>query len=71
MYFVAGLIAQKMGLTEKQIDFLCKSSPAQKSPPGLTWHHHQETGKMQLVQTKLHQRFAHIGGMEIWGGSRP
>ena len=31
-----------------------------------TWHHHQETGRMQLVPTDIHQWIGHIGGFEIW-----
>ena len=64
-------LADKMGLKESQVKFLVKENPSKLSPPGLTWHHHQRTGKMQLVDKELHRRFGHIGGMEIWGGSRP
>ena len=34
---------------------------------GLTWHHHQVTGKMQLVNAQIHQA-NHLGGNSIWGG---
>ncbi|MEJ8553226.1 HNH endonuclease [Tepidibacter sp. Z1-5] len=34
---------------------------------GLTWHHHQVTGRMQLVNAKIHQA-NHLGGNAIWGG---
>jgi RHS repeat-associated protein len=60
----------ELGLTDKQYIHLIKSPASKKSPKGLTWHHHQDTGKMQLVNTKLHERFGHIGGMERWGGGR-
>ena len=63
-------LAGKLGLSETQIKFFNKETPAKKSPPGLTWHHHQDVGKMQLVDEKLHDRWGHIGGMNIWGGSR-
>jgi hypothetical protein len=63
-------LSKKMGLTEKQKAFLTKTAGAKKSPPGLTWHHHQDAGKMQLVNMNLHARFNHVGGMEIWGGGR-
>jgi hypothetical protein len=36
--------------------------------PGLTWHHHQEPGRMQLVPTNIHSRTSHTGGRSIWGG---
>lgn len=29
--------------------------------PKYTWHHHQESGKMQLVKTKHHSKTGHIG----------
>ena len=32
-----------------------------------TWHHHQETGRMQLVPTDIHQWIKHVGGNELWG----
>lgn len=35
---------------------------------GLTWHHHQEPGKMQLVPSDIHGPTKHTGGRAIWGG---
>jgi hypothetical protein len=35
--------------------------------PGLTWHHHQVPGKMQLVPTNVH-KVNHLGGNSLWGG---
>lgn len=37
-------------------------------PKGYTWHHHEELGKMQLVETRIHQSTPHRGGKAIWGG---
>jgi hypothetical protein len=37
-------------------------------PTGYTWHHNEEKGKMQLVDTQTHQTTAHLGGRAIWGG---
>ena len=34
---------------------------------GLTWHHNELPGKMQLVDAKEH-RCPHTGGRSIWGG---
>ncbi|WP_257129118.1 HNH endonuclease [Bacillus pseudomycoides] len=34
---------------------------------GLTWHHHQVTGKMQLVDSEVHGA-NHLGGNKLWGG---
>ena len=37
-------------------------------PYGYTWHHNEETGKMQLVDYDTHQKTGHTGGKAIWGG---
>jgi hypothetical protein len=34
------------------------------SIPGLTWHHHQDIGRMQLVPRDIHAMTGHIGGFE-------
>lgn len=39
-----------------------------ETPDGYTWHHDAEAGKMQLVDTEMHQRTGHTGGRSIWGG---
>jgi hypothetical protein len=36
--------------------------------PGLTWHHHQDVGRLQLVPTDIHNRTNHIGGFKMWFG---
>ncbi|KAB3523274.1 hypothetical protein GC425_01815 [Corynebacterium sp. zg254] len=33
----------------------------------LVWHHHEETGRMQLIPRELHQVVRHTGGWAIWG----
>lgn len=35
---------------------------------GLTWHHNELPGKMQLVNATEHTRCRHTGGRSIWGG---
>lgn len=35
---------------------------------GLTWHHNERPGLMQLVSSDEHSRTAHTGGRCIWGG---
>ena len=32
-----------------------------------TWHHHQETGRMQLIPTDIHEWIKHVGGNNLWG----
>jgi|GEM_PF-3338993 len=39
-------------------------------PVGYVWHHHQDTGRMQLVDERFHassSRVRHIGGNSLWG----
>ena len=35
---------------------------------GLTWHHNEIPGKMQLVDASEHNTCRHTGGRSIWGG---
>jgi len=45
-----------------------------RSPSGLTWHHHEETGRLVLVDRNDHRSNHELyhptgqGGREIWGG---
>ncbi|MGN6670333.1 MAG: DUF637 domain-containing protein, partial [Candidatus Nucleicultricaceae bacterium] len=32
----------------------------------LTWHHHQDTGRMQLIPTEIHEKIGHVGGRSLW-----
>ena len=35
--------------------------------PGLTWHHNEKTGLMQLVDEDIHKKTGHTGGNSLWG----
>ena len=37
-------------------------------PEDYTWHHHEEPGRMQLVDSEVHRRTPHVGGWSLWGG---
>ena len=37
-------------------------------PEGYTWHHHEEPGRMQLVDSEIHAETRHVGGRYLWGG---
>ena len=37
-------------------------------PEGYTWHHHEEPGRMQLVDADIHRQTSHVGGRSLWGG---
>ncbi|SDY71277.1 HNH endonuclease [Thermoactinomyces sp. DSM 45892] len=41
---------------------------AGEDPVGYTWHHNQDEGKMQLVESKVHGAVRHTGGRPTWGG---
>lgn len=41
---------------------------AGRTPEGYTWHHNEEKGKMQLVDSDTHWDTRHTGGRNIWGG---
>lgn len=38
-----------------------------KTPRGLTWHHTEEEGVMQLVDSEIHNKTNHTGGYDLWG----
>jgi hypothetical protein len=62
-------LADRMGLTQAQVDHLMRNPIPTDPPPGLTWHHHQDVGRMQLVSVDEHEAAVpHTGGMSIWGG---
>lgn len=37
---------------------------------GFTWHHHQDSGKMELISENIHNKVSHVGGNLIWGSLR-
>jgi hypothetical protein len=37
-----------------------------RTPPGYTWHHSEELGRMQLVPKALHDRVKHTGGVATY-----
>lgn len=38
-----------------------------ETPSKYTWHHHQDAGKLQLVNNTIHAKTPHVGGYSIWG----
>lgn len=60
---------------EKDPELAKKFTPEQleqikngETPDGYTWHHNEEKGKMQLVDSDIHAKTGHTGGKTIWGG---
>ncbi len=37
-----------------------------ETPEGFTWHHHQDFGRMQLVEYEVHRQTGHTGGFSTW-----
>jgi RHS repeat-associated protein len=42
-----------------------KAANLSSTPSGYTWHHHQNCGKMQLVERPIHRATGHTGGFSI------
>lgn len=55
----------KSQFTERQLEQIKNGEPRIS---GLTWHHNEVPGKMQLVDAKEHSTCRHTGGRSIWGG---
>jgi hypothetical protein len=58
-----GIINRNM-FTEKQ---LAQIKDGFESIEDYTWHHHQEVGRMQLIQRQIHKDAGHVGGDKLWG----
>lgn len=50
--------------SERQLEYIDSG----RIPNGYTWHHNEDTGKMQLVNYEQHWRTGHTGGQSVWGG---
>jgi len=57
-------LIHELGLDSKDIEQLLLGM----TPDGYAWHHHEEAGKVQLVDKDYHQHNGHTGGRELWGG---
>lgn len=57
-------LADELGFIPQDIENLNSSV----TPPGYDWHHHEEAGRMQLVNEQQHSLTGHTGGRNIWGG---
>lgn len=54
----------KEKFTERQLEQINQGY----TPEGYTWHHNEDIGKMQLVDSDIHANTRHTGGRSIWGG---
>ncbi|WP_153722633.1 HNH endonuclease [Sporosarcina cascadiensis] len=57
-------LAVDLGFDANEVENL-KSSV---TPEGYDWHHHEEPGRMQLVNEEEHGMTGHTGGRNLWGG---
>jgi hypothetical protein len=59
-------LARSLRLSQTQVDQLLAMP---KAPEGYAWHHHQDVGRLQLIEQGPHfLARPHTGGMAIWGG---
>ncbi|MGG3799527.1 HNH endonuclease [Metabacillus fastidiosus] len=57
-------LTRELGLSSLDIQGLMNG----ETPEGYTWHHHEQPGVIQLVDSETHENTGHTGGREIWGG---
>lgn len=55
------------GIGNRDLDFKAANAKAgyTETPKGYTWHHHQDKGRMQLVETEIHAKTGHTGGFSL------
>jgi filamentous hemagglutinin len=53
------------GFTSAQLQQISEGA---KKIDGYTWHHHQDSGRMQLVPELIHKKTGHAGGEAMGGG---
>lgn len=58
------LLQASLNLTDADVQALASNV----TPDGYTWHHHEQPGQLQLVDSYTHNETAHTGGRFIWGG---
>lgn len=61
-------IAKNSDLKEKFTPEQLEQINDNETPDGYTWHHSEEKGRMELVDSDIHARTGHTGGKNIWGG---
>lgn len=55
---------------KKLVDLQIKEimDPTKTNIIGLTWHHNESYGVLDLMSYEVHKRITHTGGRAIWGG---
>ena len=57
-------IAAEMNLSQADLQHLASGT----TPDSYTWHHHEQPGRLQLVDEQTHDSTGHTGGRSLWGG---
>lgn len=72
MMDIVQVIATKVNREHPEYDYsteiFCEEVKMGHTPPGYTWHHADECGKIQLVEEEIHRNTPHTGGRSKWGG---
>ncbi|MCT9078513.1 ricin-type beta-trefoil lectin domain protein [Streptomyces fulvoviolaceus] len=59
---VSDVRIQLTGSRSKDFRLANKAAGLSSTPPGYTWHHHQDPGLMQLIERQIHANTGHTGG---------
>ena len=54
--------------TDEQIEQIRDGTQDGTAPDGFVWHHNEESGVLQLVDSVIHEKTGHTGGRSLWGG---
>jgi RHS repeat-associated protein len=63
---VEDVIIKPTGSRSRDFRAANKLAGLDKTPEGYTWNHHQDYGKMQLIEKGVHKDTGHTGGFSIW-----
>lgn len=55
-----------LNLSNTDLTFLEKGL----TPKGFTWNHNQNSGILELVNSRIHSNTGHTGGRSLWGGGQ-
>lgn len=61
-------IESNLELREQFTDEQLEQIEAGDTPDGYVWHHSEEPGTLQLIDTIVHAQTGHTGGRSVWGG---
>ncbi|KOO48167.1 HNH endonuclease [Priestia koreensis] len=61
-------IENDLGIRGQFTDEQIEQIEAGDTPEGYVWHHSEEAGTLQLVDSTIHAQTGHTGGRSIWGG---